>query len=124
MLYLNGIETSVADIDIVIDEKDIDKLDRLVSKFKHIEKQKNDIYLTKRFYSIIIDGIDIDLMTGFKIRTDNVTYSFPSGSKLVEETIFIDKTHINVCFMKDWLDAYMAMKRDNKIDLINRLIIK
>ena len=53
MLYLNGIETSVADIDIVIDEKDIDKLDRLVSKFKHIEDSGRDSH---NDYRIINNG--------------------------------------------------------------------
>ena len=120
MLYLNGIETPVADIDIVIDEKDKDKVKNIVNKLEHIEKQKNDIYLTELFYSITLNGADIDLMVGFKIDTKNGVYSYPTGSKLVDKTIIVDETNINLCSLKDWLDAYTAMNRESKVNLIRQ----
>lgn len=118
LLYLHGIETTVADIDIVIDEKDIDKVKKIINKFEHKEKQKNDIYLTEWFYSLNIDGKEIDIMVGFKIDTKNGIYSYPTGSKLVDKVITIDETNINLCSLIDWLDAYTAMKRESKITLI------
>jgi hypothetical protein len=119
LLYLSGIETSVADIDIVIDENDMNKIEMIVKDYDHIEKQKTDIYQTERFYSVSFKGIDIDLMVGFKISNRNSVYSFPTGKKLVDKSIIIDGTVINLCSLKDWLEAYTAMKRKNKIELIN-----
>ena len=120
LLYIHGIETTVADIDIVIDESDIYKVEKIVKKYDHIEKLKSSIYLTERFYSITIDGIDIDLMLGFKIQTSNGIYSYPKGSKLVYETVLLNNTNINLCSLDDWLQAYVAMERTSKIELINR----
>ena len=119
LLYLSGIETSVADIDIVIDENDMNKIEMIVKDYDHIEKQKTDIYQTERFYSVSFKGIDIDLMVGFKISNENGVYSFPAGKKLVDKSIIIDRTVINLCSLKDWLEAYIAMKRKNKIELLN-----
>lgn len=119
LLYLSGIETSVSDIDIVVDVKDINKIEKIVKEYDHIEKQESGIYLTKRFYSITYNGIDIDLMVGFKISNGNSVYSFPTGKKLVDKSIIIDRTVIYLCSLKDWLEAYTVMKRKNKIELIN-----
>ncbi len=119
LLYLQGIDTTVNDIDIVIDEEDIKKVEELVRKYGYIEKPKSNIYLTEKFYNITIDSIDIDLMIGFKVKTGNGIYSYPKGSKLVYETVLLDNTSINVCSLKDWLEAYIAMGRINKIEIIN-----
>ena len=125
LLYLSGIETTVADIDIVIDKKDINKIKKIVKTYDHIEKQKSDIYLTKSFYSISFKGVDIDLMVGFEIVDDNNIYSFPTGEKLIDKSIIIDGTTINLCSLKDWLEAYTVMKRESKIKLIqeSKLVI-
>ena len=96
LLYLKGIKTSVADIDIVIDPLDISKLDNMVLKLEHTEKQKNEIYLTERFYCIVIGEIDIDLMAGFKVKSKSNIYDYPSGTDLIDKTIYIDKVSINI----------------------------
>jgi hypothetical protein len=119
LLYLSGIETNVADIDIVVDDIDTNKIEEIVKKYDYIEKKESGIYLTNRFYSITYEGICIDLMLGFKISNGNSVYSFPTGKKLVDKSIIIDGTVINLCSLKDWLEAYTAMKRKNKIELIN-----
>lgn len=121
LLYLNDIETTVNDIDIVIDESDLNKVAKLVSNYHHIEKPKNDIYLTEKFYSVTIDEVDIDLMVGFKVSTGNEIYSYPSGPNLFDKTISIDNININLCRLEDWQKAYTAMKRDNKIKLLKHM---
>lgn len=118
LLYLYEIDTSVADIDIVVDEVDKEKVKELIKCYFHIEKAKSDLYLTERFYTLTIDNVDIDLMVGFKIKTINGVYSFPSGSKLSDKSIIIDDTVIYLSSLKDWLEAYIAMGRKNKVDLI------
>ena len=122
LLYLHGIDTTVSDIDIVIDENEIEKIEKIVSKYKHIEKQKTDIYLTRKFYSITIKGIDVDLIIGFKVVSKNGVYSYPKGKKLIDKSIIIDKTVINMCSLKDWLETYKAMNREEKVKLIQQVI--
>lgn len=120
LLYLYGIETSVSDIDIVIDQNDMKKVESLVKNYKHIEKDKSGNYLTERFYSITLDNIDIDLMIGFKVLTTEGTYCFPTGDKITDKSILIDGTTIYLSSLKDWLEAYTAMERTSKIELIKQ----
>jgi hypothetical protein len=120
LLYLYGINTTVADIDIVIDIDDMKKVEGIVKNYTHIEKEKSGIYLTERFYSININKVDIDLMIGFKVLTTNGTYSYPIGDKIIDKSIIIDGAVIYLCSLKDWLEAYTAMGRTNKIELINQ----
>lgn len=118
LLHIKGIKTSVDDIDILVADKDLSKLIELVEKYKHIEKTKTDIYLTDKFFSITIKDVNIDLMLGFKIKFDSNVYSFPSNDNLVREEITIMDTKIYLSSLKDWLDAYKAMKREDKVKLI------
>ena len=125
LLYLHGIETSVADIDIIIDKQDVKKVEKIVENYIHLEKDKSDIYLTEKFFSLTLDKIGIDLMVGFKVLTANGIYSFPIGDKIVDKSIIIDQTSIHLCSLKDWLEAYTAMKRTNKIEMIkNSKLVK
>ena len=120
LLYIYGIDTTIADIDIVIDINDINKIEEISKRYSHITKNESGIYKTERFYSITLDGIDIDLMIGFKILTKDSIYFFPSGKKLIKKKIILDETVINICSLRDWLNAYTAMRRDNKVKLIEQ----
>lgn len=120
LLYLYGINTTVNDIDIVIDTTDISKVEKFINQFSHIEKDKTEIYLTERFYSIRINKVIIDLMIGFKISSDKGVYIYPDADKLINRTINMDDITINLCSLKDWLNAYKAIGRDNKVKLIEQ----
>jgi len=120
LLYLYGIKTTVADIDIVIDEKDIDKVEALVSTFFHFEKPESGIYLTTRFFSVTHNDVGIDLMLGFKIKTRNGIFAFPEGKAMSHESVILENTRINICSLDDWLEAYEAMQRMDKVTLIKQ----
>lgn len=120
LLHLKGINTSVHDIDFVIDEKDLHKMDFLVKEYKHKEIKKNEIYLTKKTYKMSLNNIEIDLIVGFKVKTPNGVYSYPSGSDLVSELLYIDDVKINLCSLKDWLNTYRAINRTDKVNMIKK----
>ncbi len=120
LLYLYGIETTVSDIDIVIDEKDLNIMEIIVENFDHIEKPRSIQYLTKKFYSITLEGIDVDLMIGFKIKTQENIYSYPTEDRIKDKIISIDNVDINLCSIDDWYNAYIAMQRDSKVKLIEQ----
>ena len=120
LLYLYGIDTSVNDIDIIIDEVDLIKVSQIIKKYDHIEKPKSVTYKSDWFFSLTFDNINIDIMIGFKVLTAKGVYSFPTGDKITDKSIIIDGTTIYLCSLKDWLEAYTAMERINKIKLINQ----
>lgn len=117
LLYFEGIETSVNDIDIIVDVSDHDKLQLILQKY-HFKKKKQDTkYKTEHFYTITINGIDIDIMLGFKVITKHSVYDFPFN---VDKTITINKESINLSSLDEWILAYHAMGRLDKVNLIER----
>jgi hypothetical protein len=119
LLYLEGIDTTVQDIDLLIDIEDIEKLKKTLNNydFKSIEANQN--YRTEHFYTINIEGIDIDIMAGFKVQTKIGLYEFPFK---IEKTLEIGNEIINLCSIKEWLKAYQAMNRKDKVEIIKNHI--
>jgi len=115
LIKLSNINTTVADIDILVDEKDFQKLDELIKKYHFTYISKNKKYATSHFYTITIDNVDIDIMVGFKIRTTNGIYSFPF--KITKE-IVIDGEKIYLSSLKEWGKAYQLMDRTDKVKML------
>ena len=77
LLYLHGMSVTPSDIDIIIDMEDRSKLDDFVKPYFHKAKPASGMYLTERFYTLSMGGIDIDLMVEFQIDTKHGVYRFP-----------------------------------------------
>lgn len=121
LLYLEGYPTDVNDIDIIIDEKDYDKLNRILVNYTYSIIKNSGMYGTKHFYTLNIDDVDFDLMIGFTIFKDNETYVFPFK---VEKIINIKDTRIYLASINEWLKAYEVMGREQKVTLIKNGIKK
>jgi len=116
LLSINGIDTSVRDIDIVVDEKDMESLKNLMknSGFNYVIKGPKPPSNSSMLLSIELDGIEVEFLVGFKVGK----YQYPNGKKLVSETINKDGIDINLCHMEHWLIVYEELNRQEKIKLI------
>ncbi len=121
LLYLEGYEISVADIDIIVAEEDHEKLLEILAPYPYTYMSSNPKYQTKHFYTVEVDGVDFDFMIGFRVRTKNELYVFPHK---VAKHIYIDETTIHLGSVSEWYLAYQAMDRDNKVTLIKEGIKK
>lgn len=121
LLYLEGYDTTVSDIDIIVSKNDNEKLKEVLKTFSYKIKEADGIYQTEHFYDVKIDDVDFDIMIGFKVKTEQGLYEFPFN---IEKTILLGKTQINLGSIKDWLNAYKAMGRDSKVTLIKEGIKK
>ncbi|MEW8955436.1 MAG: hypothetical protein AB2369_02820, partial [Clostridium sp.] len=66
MLNHYDLVESPNDIDIIVDLKDAKRANSILKSLGvKLEREKNEVYSTKHFYEYIIDGIDIDLLSGF-----------------------------------------------------------
>lgn len=115
MLYLYGYDVTVDDIDIIVDAKDHQKLEDYLKKYVYTYIESNPKYQTKHFYSLEIDGVDIDIMLDFIVKLKRGNYQYPFH---IEKTIEIDGVNINLASEKEWLRAYVAMGRTEKVEII------
>lgn len=116
----------VNDIDIIVDYKDINKVEDIMNnlgKQKEIKGQLN--YSTKRFLEYEIDGIDIDIMSIFIINGQSFKYEFYFDEKSITNYDNIKGIIIPYTSLEDWYIAYMLMEgRDEKVLLIENYFYK
>lgn len=115
LLHLEGYDISVADIDIVVHDEDYKLLLEMLKDYEYTYQELNEKYLTKHFFSTFSNEIDVDIMIDFKVRKEDQIYQFPFH---IEREIIIDETTIHLSSIKEWLKAYKAMNRIDKVLLI------
>ncbi len=116
MLKLRGLDVSVDDLDIIIQTDEIKRLEKIISIYNFKKEVSSDKYRTTHFYELNIDNVDIDIMIGFKISTDGSLYTFDDSSSTDE--IKIQGVTIYLSSLEEWLKAYKAMNRKDKISVI------
>ncbi|AIO17915.1 ribosomal-protein-S5-alanine N-acetyltransferase [Candidatus Izimaplasma bacterium HR1] len=115
MLYFEGIKTTVDDIDLLVDENDYEKLLELLKPYPYTYIESNPKYQTDHFFSLELDGVAIDIMLGFKVKTKNGLYSFPFH---ISKSFELDNETIYLSSLEEWLNAYKAMGRDKKVKIV------
>lgn len=115
LLYLEGYNVSVADIDIVVHSDDHSLLLKMLDSFEYSYQEANEKYKTQHFYSLFSEGVDVDIMVDFKVIKDDSIYKFPFH---IEKEIEMDDTTIYLSSVDEWLTAYKAMNRIDKVLLI------
>ncbi|UUV18333.1 nucleotidyltransferase family protein [Fusobacteria bacterium ZRK30] len=120
MLNYYGIIQGPGDIDILVELKDIHKLDNILSEIgEKQEKLPNKIYKTRYFYEYIIDGIEIDVMAGLCICFDNRDHSFDFTKDSIGDFMEIDNIKVPLSKLTDWYDIYKLLPgREEKVSLI------
>lgn len=115
LLHFHGIQVEPNDIDILVQSDDLLLLERILSNHQHTESKPKGIYLTKQFFTIIIDDISIDIMIDFTIQTENDVYHFPFH---VEHMIQLDNVILPLSSLSEWHTAYNLMGRTKQPELI------
>lgn len=123
MLYLRGITSSFNDIDIMVSEKDIAKVEEIMRKYGMANKRyPNSKYKTKLFLEYDIDGIELDIMAGFIIVNKESDYYFPlKESDPYDEYILYGEV-IKLATVKQWHKFYTLMERTDKVKLLRKYV--
>ena len=123
MLKLRGINVTVTDIDIIVNTDEIEKLERVLNTFGFKKEVRSSKYLTDHFYELVIDEIEVDIMVGFKVKTNTGIYTYNGDNKI--EELKMNDVFIYISSLEEWLTAYKAMNRADKVSMIEkRLRIK
>lgn len=119
LLYFKGITHEFHDIDIMIYEGDVEKVNQILLSFGTLQpKNPNAQYKTKYFLEYNIDGVDIDIMAGFTIVCDNKEYYFPLEKNSVKNYININNVSIPLQSIEEWHTYYKLMGRVEKVKMI------
>jgi len=120
MLQSYGLTDTVNDMDIVVATKDIQvAIEALDTIGNQLLVPKKEEYVTRHFYTYSIDGVEMDVMAGFRIRHSLGVYEFPMDSKSITKKAMINGTEIAYTSLEDWLIAYSLMiGRDQKVAMI------
>jgi hypothetical protein len=116
MLYYKGFEVEVHDIDLIVHDDDLKKLRKFLQDYEYTYLEPNEKYATDHFYSVPLNGIDVDIMVGFKVIHEDGVYSYPFH---IHKQVNIEGVVINLASIDEWYKAYTFMKRTDKVKLID-----
>lgn len=113
------------DIDILVDIKDIDKADEVLKGMgeKKIWQQTNT-YSTRFFYEYIINGFEVDVMSGLRINHNNGIFEYIFDSNSVSEIKNINGVNIPFTSLEDWYVLYQLIpNREPKVKIIENYLL-
>lgn len=114
-----GLSDIANDIDIIISYED---RERAIGVFEElgVEKDKKNlkIYSTELFKTYNVDGINIDLMSNFTIKTDEGSYTYPFEEDVISGMDVLGCKNIPSMSLENWLVAYDLIGRKAKVEKI------
>lgn len=123
MLFLRGIVDDFSDLDLFVRHKDISRAKEVLESLGKMKPQcLSEIYKTDVFYEYVIDDVDIDLISGFKIIKDQKLYDLSFDENEIFDTYEMDHTLIYLDSIKNWLRFYEIMGRENKVNILKKYI--
>lgn len=121
MLYLRGIVEEFSDIDLFVSKNDISLAKTILDQYGVIQPHtKSDSYKTDFFSEYIIEDVDIDLISGFKILKDHKLYDLSFDDNEMFETIKVNDELIYLASLDKWEYFYQIMDRIDKVDLLKK----
>lgn len=126
-LLLNkfGLIDKPNDIDIFISTDDIEKADEILRTIGEKKKwEKTSTYSTKYFYEYVINGFDVDVMSGFAINHNDGIFRYIFDINSISELKMINDVNIPFTSLEDWYVIYQLIpKRKCKVEMIEKYIL-
>ena len=120
-----GLIENPKDIDIFVDIKDIDRVDEILKSIgKKKQWEKTAIYSTKYFYEYMVDGIDIDVMSGFAVNHSSGVFEYVFDHKSISEFKVVNGIKIPFTSLEDWYVIYQLIpNREAKVNMIEKHLL-
>lgn len=119
LLHHHGLPVTPRDIDLVVALADAERAVLLLSEMGTVvEQDETSLYATEVFQEFMIEGIDLDLMSGLQIRHDEEIFIYP----FAEQTI-INETGLPFMSLVDWYVIYQLIPgREQKVVMIEHCL--
>ncbi|QVK20718.1 hypothetical protein KHQ82_10475 [Mycoplasmatota bacterium] len=112
------------DIDLIVDINDVVKVDDILGSIGKKKKSKRkSIFSSEWFESYIVNGIDIDVIAGFKINHREGTYNYNFDKHSLSKIYMLNCVTIPLTSLEDWYVIYQILpNKENKLNkLVNHL---
>jgi len=113
------------DIDILVDIKNIEKLDLILREIGEKKtREKTDTYSTTYFYEYVVDGFDVDVMAGLKINHADGIYKYDFDKNSITDIKKINEVNIPLTSLEDWYVIYQLIpNREKKVNMIEKYLL-
>lgn len=127
MLQQYGLIQSPQDIDILVSEEDAPKVCEILSSIgeKVAEREADSIYATKFFCEYRINGIEVDVMAGLKIKKNEQIFEYDFNKSTKRIHFYVEDEQIPFSTLNDWLILYSWMpNKEGKVKMIEAYMTK
>lgn len=120
LLYFHQLVEKPNDIDVFVAIEDIEAADAALSQLGTKKTwEKSDDYASSYFYEYVIDGIDVDVIAGFKIKTPSGLYEYAFSADSIVDYKEVEGEQVPLTSLEDWYVLYQKMtNREAKVALI------
>ncbi|WP_323679506.1 hypothetical protein [Exiguobacterium indicum] len=120
LLHHHGLPVTPRDIDLVVALADAERAVLLLSEMGTVvEQDETSLYETEVFQEFMIEGIDLDLMSGLQIRHDKGVFVYPFAEQS------IDSAGLPFMALVDWYVIYQLIPgREQKVVMIEDVFTK
>jgi len=114
------------DIDILVALEDIHKADEILKSLGHKKvRELNDSYSTEYFNEYVINGIDIDVMSGLTLNHEEGKYTQIFDRASIVDEMDVDDVKIPLTSLEDWYIIYQLIPgREHKVSLIENYLLQ
>jgi hypothetical protein len=110
LLQQYGLTDTCKDIDLLVSVADIQTADHILSAMGEKQTEKpSGIYATDYFYEYIIDGVNIDVMAGLKIKTGKTVFEYTFDKDSVPHSFPVGGVPVPFCTLEEWYTLYQLM---------------
>lgn len=116
LLAYHGIGQGYHDFDIIVDEKDAEAADRVLSRLgmRSPQELKGDAFHCAYHF----DGADIDVMAGMVIHHEDGQWHIRFDGDSVDKTVSVLGAQVHLMYLEDWYVFYALIGHDKKAQAI------
>lgn len=125
MLQQYGLVEQPNDIDILVNSDDLTKASEILDTLGHkiAEREKDDIFATDYFCEFSLDGFEVDLISGLKIKKGKEVFEYNFTPETPRVFFSIEKENIPFSTLEDWQLLYKWIpNKEEKINLIREFL--
>ncbi len=123
LLYFKGIMPDFHDIDILVKTEDSEMAKAVLAELGTLKLSKpSEMYKSKAFYELTIDGVDVDVIAGFTIVKDQVAHDCSLQEDEIEDSVQIGGETIPLHSLVVWRRNYKLMNQAEKVRMLDEAL--